>query len=144
MFSIRHFKGTSDPDAALVFEIRQKVFVEEQKVSRDEEYDEYENSSEHYLLSVNNEPAGTARWRFTPDGIKLERFAVLPQFRNQGSGSFIVNSVLADVLPHNKKIYLNSQVSAMNLYRKAGFVEEGELFYEAGIPHYRMVLQQDQ
>ena len=52
----------------LAFSIRQKVFVEEQKVDRDEEYDEFEPSSIHYLVYVDEKPVGTARWRITKDG----------------------------------------------------------------------------
>ena len=49
----------------LIFGIRARVFVEEQQVSRDEEFDDFENSSLHYLAVCNGIPAGTARWRFT-------------------------------------------------------------------------------
>ncbi len=139
MFEIVKFKIEDKDKASIVFDIRQRVFVDEQKVSREEEYDEYEDQSMHYMLLVEKQPAGTARWRFTNDGIKLERFAILPQFRNNGAGSALVKAVLADVLTHQKMIYLNAQVPAMNLYKRAGFVAEGELFYEANIPHYKMI-----
>jgi predicted GNAT family N-acyltransferase len=52
-----------------------------------------------------------------------------------------VNFVLADVTDKSDYIYLNSQVSAMNLYAKCGFIAEGDLFYEANIPHFKMVLK---
>ncbi|MBK7682853.1 MAG: GNAT family N-acetyltransferase [Bacteroidetes bacterium] len=139
MFEIVKFKIEDKDKASIVFDIRQRVFVDEQKVSREEEYDEYEDQSMHYMLLVEKQPAGTARWRFTNDGVKLERFAILPQFRNNGAGSALVKAVLSDVLPHQKMIYLNAQVPAMNLYKRAGFVAEGELFYEANIPHYKMI-----
>jgi predicted GNAT family N-acyltransferase len=138
MVEIVKFKTDDKEKASIVFDIRQRVFVDEQKVSREEEYDEYEDQSMHYMLLVEKQPAGTARWRFTKDGIKLERFAILTNFRSNGAGSALVKAVLADVIPYQKMIYLNAQVPAMNLYRRAGFVEEGELFYEANIPHYKM------
>jgi predicted GNAT family N-acyltransferase len=139
MINTVSFNISDKAKAELAFSIRQKVFVDEQKVSRDEEYDAYEEIATHYLAMFEGTPAGTARWRVTDHGVKLERFAVLPDFRNHGVGSVLVNTVLQHVLPLNKKIYLHSQVSAMNLYAKAGFVPEGELFYEANIPHYKMV-----
>jgi predicted GNAT family N-acyltransferase len=138
MVEIVKFKTDDKEKASIVFDIRQRVFVDEQKVSREEEYDEYEDQSMHYMLLVEKQPAGTARWRFTKEGIKLERFAILTNFRSNGAGSALVKAVLADVIPYQKMIYLNAQVPAMNLYRRAGFVEEGELFYEANIPHYKM------
>ena len=75
-----------------IFYVRNTVFVIEQKVSREEEFDEFESSSVHYLGTVNGQPAGTARWRITEEGIKLERFAVLDKYRNQKVGSQILIS----------------------------------------------------
>ena len=139
MFKTISFKSSDKEHADIAFAIRQKVFVVEQKVDAREEYDEHEEESIHYLLYKDETPIGTARWRETDKGVKLERFAVLPEYRKDGAGSFLVQAVLNDVKPLSKTIYLNAQVAAMNLYRRAGFKEEGELFYEANIPHYRMV-----
>ena len=139
MYSIKKFTTKEKDLAAIAFEIRNKVFVEEQKVDREEEYDSNEDNSTHFLLLKSENPIGTARWRFTDKGIKLERFAILKEHRNGGAGTFLVNEVLKDVLPHKKYIYLNAQVSAINVYARAGFVAEGELFVEANIDHYKMV-----
>ena len=138
MFKVISFNTNEKVLAQHAFSIRQKVFVEEQKVDAREEYDEHEDESKHYLLYIDDIPVGTARWRTTQNGVKLERFAVLPHFRKDGAGSFLVNAVLNDVKSLNKTIYLNAQVAAMNLYRRAGFKEEGDLFYEANIAHFKM------
>lgn len=138
MFSVKKFSTTQKNLASIAFDIRNKVFVEEQKVDREEEYDSHEDESHHFLLMKHEQPIGTARWRFTNNGIKLERFAVLKEHRNNGAGSFLVNEVLKDVLPHKKNIYLNAQVSAISVYARAGFVKEGEMFSEANIDHYKM------
>lgn len=143
MFSILKFSTSDKENSRIIFSIRQRVFVEEQNVSPDEEYDEFEDTSMHYLLLVEEQPAGTARWRFTDKGIKLERFAVLPEFRRRGVAAAVLQAVLQDVLPHRKLTYLHAQVSAMPLYVGAGFVPEGPLFYEANIPHYKMVYASD-
>lgn len=141
MLTIYSFKITDIEKADQAFSIRNEVFVEEQKVSRDEEYDEYEEVATHYLVFNNDKAAGTCRWRITDKGIKLERFAVRQSERNNGIGSLLVFTVLNDVRNYEKVIYLHSQVSAMRLYAKAGFEPEGDLFYEANIPHYKMVLR---
>lgn len=138
MFSIESFTIKDRESANIAFEIRRKVFVEEQHVDQREEYDEHEDEARHYLLFADDKPAGTARWRLTNNGIKLERFAVLPAFRNKGAGSALVRKVLEDVVALNKPIYLHSQAAAVSLYRRAGFEQEGDLFYEANIPHYKM------
>src|SRR5688572_610337 len=130
----------SDKDKMNVaFGIRNKVFVEEQRVDEREEYDEFEPTSIHYLVYVDEQPVGTARWRITENGIKLERFAVLKEARNSKAGQSVLLKVLDDVKPLSKKIYLNAQVTAIKFYEREGFIAEGEMFMECNIQHYRMV-----
>jgi len=120
-------------------QIRQKVFVEEQKVDPKLEYDEFEKESQFYMLFVDEQPAGTARWRHTEKGIKLERFAVLKEYRNKGYGSELLKDVMKDIVPLKKTIYLHSQLKAVNYYQRIGFKAEGPQFLEANIWHYMMV-----
>ena len=101
-----------------IFAIRQTVFVTEQKVSREEEFDEYEKSSIHYLGLIDGIPAGTARWRITEKGIKLERFAVLSEYRMKGVAQAILKKVLEHVIPTGAHLYLNAQVTAVGFYEK--------------------------
>jgi predicted GNAT family N-acyltransferase len=135
----------NDALTKLIFEIRQKVFVDEQMVSRDEEFDRYESTSIHYLGYYNDRPVATARWRITEKGIKLERFAVEREYRGVGAGWAVLSQVLEDVACTGQYIYLHAQVSAIGFYEKAGFKKEGPMFTEANIDHYRMTypLNQD-
>jgi len=127
--------------AEKAFAIRREVFVVEQFVDPELEYDEFEQESMHYLLSDDEIPVATARWRETPKGIKLERFATLKEYRNKGIGNKILDEVLKDVIDLRKPIYLNSQVSAIRFYERSGFVKEGEMFMEANIEHYKMTFK---
>jgi predicted GNAT family N-acyltransferase len=124
--------------------IRKIVFVHEQKVPAEAEYDEFEANSRHFLAQVEGKPCGTARWRFTDKGIKLERFAVLKEYRSRKVGSALVKAVLDDIKrnPHakGKLIYLHAQLSAVALYAKFGFVAQGDMFEECNIQHYKMIL----
>jgi predicted GNAT family N-acyltransferase len=126
------------------YKIREIVFVDEQQVPADEEYDEYETSSRHFLAFIDGIPCGTARWRYTDKGIKLERFAVLREYRNRKVGSALVKALLQDIQAQpastGKLLYLHGQVSAMPLYSKFGFVPVGDMFEECSIQHYKMVL----
>ncbi len=128
-------------DMETAFEIRRKVFVEEQQVPPDEEYDEFEESSIHFLAQHNGISAGTARWRKTENGIKLERFAVLKEFRGKGVGSALVEAVLADLPETEGQIYLHSQEHAMPLYARFGFAPVGERFFECEMPHFKMIIR---
>ena len=133
-----------DLDAA--FTIREKVFVQEQGVPFELENDQHDRqaSTRHYLArAADGCPAGAARWRSTAgNGVKLERFAVLSEFRNQKIGAALLQAVLADVwaeLP-TAEIYLNAQLRAVPFYERHGFEKVGAQFEEAGIQHYKMML----
>lgn len=121
------------------FEIRRQVFIVEQDCLPELEY-ENEEICQHYLAYYNGIQAATARWRTTNNGIKLERFAVLNEYRRNGIALALVNRLLNDVKPFNKPIYLHAQIDAMPLYAKAGFKPTGPQFEEAGIQHFKMVL----
>lgn len=142
MISVLPISNPVDLESA--FAIRREVFVEEQHVSAEEEYDEFEDISTHFLARADGTPCGTARWRRTSNGVKLERFAVLNAFRGLGVGKALVKAVLEDVFSQQpepiERIYLHAQVTAMPLYASFGFVSIGPMFEEAGIQHYKMVL----
>lgn len=122
-----------------VFAIRRVVFVEEQECPPELEW-EFEDESTHFMATVNGVPAGAARWRKTGKGYKLERFAVLREFRNQGVGQELVRAVLADLPADAGMVYLHAQIQAVGLYSRFGFEKVGPMFEEAGIQHYKMVL----
>jgi predicted GNAT family N-acyltransferase len=142
LISVRKVLTKEQLDA--VFAIREKVFVIEQEVDPAEEYDEFEDISTHFLATLGDEAAGTARWRFTEKGIKLERFAVIKSMRGKGVGFALVNAVVEDIKlhPHSngKKLYLHAQLDAMPLYAKFGFKKVGDMFEECNIRHFKMEL----
>lgn len=139
MSTIEVIKIDNNADLQQAFDIRVKVFVEEQGVDKRLEY-EYEDESTHFLALADGKPIGTARWRKTDGGYKLERFAVLQAYRSSGAGAALLKAVLADLPPTTEKIYLNAQTQVVNFYSKYGFTPVGKEFEEAGIMHYKMEL----
>ena len=137
-------KITTKEGLQAAFGIRELVFVVEQEVDAAEEYDEFEDSSVHFLAKVDGVSVGTARWRFTANGVKMERFAVLKAARGKGVGQALVAAVLEDISKHpeaqGKKKYLHAQIHAMPLYAKFGFQIVGDQFEECAILHYKMEL----
>jgi predicted GNAT family N-acyltransferase len=126
-----------------IFEIRRKVFVIEQFVDPKEEYDQFEESSQHFLAKYKGIPAGTCRFRETEYGIKLERFAVLKEYRGNRIGAELVKSCLEKIAQMNLTapvLYLHAQTHAESFYAQFGFARTGDLFVEAEIEHYKMVL----
>jgi predicted GNAT family N-acyltransferase len=131
-------KVTDPRDLETVFAIRREVFVGEQNCPPELEW-EHEEESNHFLATVDGEPAGASRWRKTDRGYKLERFAVLGKFRNKGVGQELVKTVLADLPEDAKYVYLHAQIAAVTLYERFGFEKTGPQFEEAGIQHFKMV-----
>lgn len=133
-------KVSNNENLQKVFAVRRVVFVDEQNCPPELEW-EFEEESNHFLATVDGEPAGASRWRKTDKGYKLERFAVLKEFRGLGIGQELVKAVLADLPPDADYVYLHAQVQAVPLYEKFGFEKKGPEFEEAGIMHYKMVLK---
>ncbi len=137
---VEHVKTTDKEKMAIVKEIRMQVFVLEQNVPYEEDWDEEE--SENYIAYNDQDiPVGTMRWRDLGDVIKIERVSVLKEYRNKGYGEKLMNCALDDLkLITTKPIILHSQLLAIPLYERLSFEKYGEIFYEAEIPHYAMKL----
>jgi predicted GNAT family N-acyltransferase len=118
--------------------IRRQVFILEQNISKQIETDDHLVNATHILAFSKEKAVGTACYRRTDSGIKLERFAVLKQFRNLGIGKALVLFIL-EKLKIKKFIYLIAQESVIGFYDNLGFDPIGEFFYEAEIPHQKMV-----
>jgi len=131
-------KISNAEDLEIAHAIRYQVFVLGQNCPAELERANEEEST-HFLAKVDGIAAGACRWRKTDTGYKLERFAVLANFRGIGVGQQMVQTVLDDLPKDANYIYLNSQIDAVPLYEKFGFVKEGPEFTEAGIRHYKMV-----
>ncbi|WP_019240544.1 MULTISPECIES: GNAT family N-acetyltransferase [Bacillus] len=122
------------------FSIRTKVFIEEQKVDVEEEIDQFEESSTHFLLYNEHQLAiGTGRFRVV-DGVgKVERICVLPDVRKSGAGKIIMQAIedyaMKQELP---KLKLNAQIHAIGFYEKLGYNVVSDEFLDAGIPHKTM------
>jgi predicted GNAT family N-acyltransferase len=118
--------------------IRRTVFVEEQWVDIALEYDEFEKEAIHYLLFSDQNAVGVARRRLTAKGIKIERIAVLPAFRNKGLGAVLLNYIMEDIGETKQLVYLHAQLPSVSLYERGGFEKKGGVFYEADMAHLLM------
>ena len=120
--------------------IREKVFMQEQNVPVELEWDGLDDVCHHALaLSANGDAIGCGR--ITSDG-HIGRVAVLPEWRQKHIGSAILE-LLVDYArsQHYGQVELNAQVQAIPLYKNFGFEVEGDEFMDANIPHRKMTLQ---
>ena len=121
-----------------VLDIRRSVFIDEQQIPAEIEIDAFEESAIYVIAYFDEEAVGTARWREIGNTVKLERFAVLKNYRNKGIGRKLTMFII-DRIPQGKIIFLNSQESAIGFYSKLGFISKGPLFKEANILHQKMI-----
>ena len=123
------------------FKIRKKVFCEEQNISNDIEFDNLDHLCEHFLIYKEGEVIATARVRKKYDLIfKIERVAVLLEYRKLKVGTLLINEIIKYYLKINKKnrIILHSQVAVEDFYKSLNFTPYGDRFLEDGILHIAM------
>ncbi len=134
-FTIKEVSWDTHKDSIMM--IREKVFVIEQHVPIEEEMDDLDSECWFVLAEdKDGNPIGTGR--LLPEG-KIGRMAVLMEYRHQGIGSAILKALVEVARSQSiEGLYLHGQTHAKSFYNKHGFVEFGEEFDEAGIPHYKM------
>jgi predicted GNAT family N-acyltransferase len=140
MTKIKILNGSEDLGDAV--KIRKIVFIDEQKVPPELEWDEIDKIATHFVLYLDKTSIGTAR-TFIQDGIwYIGRMAVLKEYRNQGYGKLIMVNVLNYLKTKNpRKIIIHAQTIVLGFYKKFGFTEFGEEFLDAGIKHKAMLYQ---
>lgn len=116
--------------------IRNIVFIDEQNVPVEMEFDNQDQAAIHVLAMVDNKPVGTGR--LLQDG-HIGRIAVLKTEREQGIGKKIMQLLIHKAQEeHFPKVYLSAQIQALGFYEKLGFVAYGNEYLEAGIKHLSM------
>ncbi|MCG8435383.1 MAG: GNAT family N-acetyltransferase [Gammaproteobacteria bacterium] len=119
--------------------VRETVFIREQQVPEEIEWDGIDPNSLHVIAyDHQNKPIGTGRLQ--PSG-KIGRIAVLRDYRGKGIGGKILEALIEEARQRNHiECHLHAQTQALDFYAHYGFVEEGEEFEEAEIPHKLMRL----
>ena len=128
----------NEEELNICFSIRRKVFIEEQNIPEAIEMDDMLVNAKSICAILDEDYVGTARYRETSQGIKLERFAVLKEHRFRGVGKALVNFIFNNFDQH-KNIYLHAQESVIGFYNSLGFKKVEDKFHEAGIPHWKMI-----
>ncbi|WP_343074238.1 GNAT family N-acetyltransferase [Chitinivorax tropicus] len=134
-FSVKEASWSADQTALSA--VRRRVFIEEQGIPAELEWDVRDAQAWHVLaVDAQQQPVGCGRLLETG---QIGRMAVLADWRGQGVGAALLQALLAMAQRKGlNPIWLNAQESARGFYRAQDFVEDGDMFMEAGIPHYRM------
>jgi len=131
----------TDKELEDAFFVRQTVFVKEQNVPVEEEIDEFEKDSIHFVLyDDNKEPVGAGRYRIFAEYGKVERICILSTNRKGGAGKAVMNKIEEYALSNGAPaLKLNAQTHAIPFYSKLGYEVISEEFLDAGIPHRTMI-----
>ena len=121
--------------------IREKVFIEEQKVTPQLEWDGKDEEAIHFLAYQDEKAIGCARAFVIENHMQLGRMAVLKEYRNKGIGSFLIEKAITTAkLNQLSKISISAQCHAIDFYKKFGFEVTSEIYLDAGISHQDMEL----
>lgn len=127
-------------DLAACLTLRRRVFIEEQGVPEADELDGTDDGAIHLLATVAGRPVGTARLKIAGDAGKIGRVCVLPEARGTGLGRALVLAAVDRLAaePGVTLAKLSAQAAAVGFYERLGFIAEGPVYLDAGIPHRDM------
>lgn len=121
--------------------VRSDVFIKEQGIDPEIEFDGKDESAVHSLVFYETTPVGTGR--ILDDG-RIGRVSVLKQFRHEGFGLMIMKSLINEAkIKGFSRVYLDSQKCAVEFYEKLGFSKQGSSFVKANIEHQTMEMPLD-
>lgn len=124
-------------------QIRREVFIREQSIPEQDEWDDQDAVSLHFIVyDLNHEqsqPIATARLL---ENNSIGRVAVLKVYRGRGLGQLIMQHIIAHAQTEKRpSLKLSSQVHAIPFYETLGFIIKGEEYLDCGIPHIDMYLE---
>lgn len=116
--------------------IREIVFIQEQHISTEDEWDDLDAICTHFVVYVQDQAIATAR--LLPNH-SIGRVAVLTTHRGLKIGQKLMQAVIAYGKQEQRPfLKLSSQVHAIGFYQALGFIVQGQEYLDCGIPHIDM------
>ena len=118
--------------------IRELVFIVEQNIPEQDEWDDQDAISQHFVVYDRDQAIATARLL---QNNSVGRVAVIQKYRGQGIGRMIMLDIIRYAQQQQHPfLKLSSQLQAISFYEKLGFVTQGDPYDECGIPHIKMMM----
>jgi len=134
---IKWLKGTEDLSDP--YYVRREVFVKEQNIDKDLEWDGMDAEADHIVIYIDGQPVATGRIIIDNGQYMLGRIAVLKEYRGRNLGRVLVENMMAKAFENGAdEIHIHAQTRVRGFYEKLGFEAYGELYEEAGIEHISM------
>ena len=133
-------EADSVDDLQACYDLRRAVFMGEQGVSEAEEFDGLDKDAVHLLGRIDGDPAATLRMRIMDKVAKIERVCVAKPYRGSGQARLLMTDALSRLRarPRLTHAALAAQTYVIPFYESLGFVAEGPVYDDAGIPHRDM------
>ena len=120
-------------------DLRREVFMDEQGVSQEDEFDGKDPDATHIVTVQNGEVVGVLRILWLPEHAKIGRFAVKKSLREQGIGSRLFHTALSFIDRRGQEqVMLEAQIDRIGFYENFGFEAYGDEYLDAGILHKAM------
>ena len=130
-----------DEAKSQVMPIRHEVFIKEQEVPEELEWDEFDQDALHAIVKKDQEVIGTARLIIDDANARIGRMAIQKEYREQGIGQKLLSILIQTAKEKGaQECILHAQTHAIAFYAKSDFEPHGPIFDEAGIPHVEMRL----
>ncbi|MEH7349787.1 GNAT family N-acetyltransferase [Gottfriedia acidiceleris] len=140
--SIRTIVAATDASIQDALKVRVEVFVEEQQISRELEFDGLDEECIHFVSYDGEQPIAAGRLRLIESTGKVQRICVLSNYRGKKIGNEIMYLIHKTAKEKGlNQLVLHAQESAIPFYEKLGYAISSEIFFEAGIPHAEMKLK---
>ncbi|WP_366888347.1 GNAT family N-acetyltransferase [Rhodoferax sp.] len=124
-------------------QVRTAVFVHEQNIPAEMEWDVADQTAVHAVIcNAQEEPVATGRLLVHAPGVgRIGRMAVLSHLRGSGLGQLVLEALVQAARERgHTEVCLHAQTSAQGFYERLGFTPRGEVVAEVGIPHIEMFL----
>lgn len=121
------------------FNLRRDVFVREQNIPHEEEFDAADLTAKHFVAIKDGEVCGALRLIAAPEHVKIGRVVVRYDYRGEGVAKAMITAAMERAVAEGEcRFHLNAQADKIGLYEKFGFRAYGPEFMDGGIPHRAM------
>ncbi len=138
MFTTKWVSSTDNLEEVRI--IREKVFIKEQGVPPELEFDGSDKYAMSILVKEDSTPVATGRIILIDDNYTLGRICVLKEHRQKKYGNVVMTELMKKAKELGaESVHVHAQLQVKDFYRKLGFEEYGKEYKEAGIKHISMM-----
>jgi GNAT superfamily N-acetyltransferase len=137
--NIFSFSNNSSEEFNLALDVRFKVFTDEMNIHKDKVFDGLDFEATQFLVTVDDQPAASARFRELKEGMKIEKLCVLKDFRSLAIGTLLLRYIIKELLPSKEQIFISVPDNMIEYFKFNGFTETDEFIDEMNVQQRKMI-----